>query len=156
MTKLIASTLIALTLAMSGCGTTKLTQEETQRLASINRSSPDLKFVAEGRIVSTRIGRPPAKASAADTIGMNAGSSALGAASTLIGLHQSVRNMRDVFHITYTTPTSDKPQEFYTELIPGRPDLYTKGKYFRFFQTKDRLQWLRLFETEEEFNAFNQ
>ena len=144
--------LLALVLAATGCATTG-SQELGQQLHNAKKSDHFLKEVVDGRIVSVRVGARGSRDSILE-LGSHSGNAAVAGVAAMSHAASLIDSTRTVFWITYKAKADAAPKVFHSFMVPSRPDLYTEGTLFRHIKTKDGYEYLRRFDSEEEFNKF--
>lgn len=153
MLKIVKIVAIALAVVLAGCSS--LSREEMVKVGSLTRATGQFKSISEGRIVETRIGKPPAQTSFTDTVALGTKSQALQGIGLVLGTIDLIEQSADVFYVKYKEIDTDQEKLMFSRTVPARPDLYIPGNLFRHFVTHDGVSYIRLFNTEEEFQAFN-
>ena len=153
MLKFVKIVALALTVGLAGCST--LSQEEITKVRNLTRATGQFKSITEGRIIETRIGKPPAQTTLTDTVALGTKSQTLQGIGLVLGTIDLLDKSADVFYVKYKELDSDQEKLIFSRSIPTRPDLFTEGNLFRHFVTKEGVSYIRLFYTEEEFQAFN-
>ena len=155
MLKIAKAALVAIAIGLTGCAT--VSQEKAAQIESLKRSSGGFTLIAEGRIVSTHIGKAPAEvATAKDTVGLATKSTTIRGASLVLGALEILENNKDLFHIRYKEEGSDEEKLVLSQYVPQRPDQWKTGMLFRYFETRDGYHFLRGFNNEADFQVFNQ
>lgn len=153
MLKFIKLVALALAFGLAGCST--MSQDEIAKVRSLTRATGQFKTIDEGRILETRIGKPPAQTTVTDTVALGTKSQALQGIGLVLGTIDLIDKSADVFYVKYKEVGTDQEKLIFSRSIPIRPDLFTEGNLFRHFVTKDGVSYIRMFYTEEEFQAFN-
>lgn len=153
MLKFVKIVALALAIGLAGCST--VSQEELTKVRSLTRATGQFKSITEGRIVETRIGKPPVQTSLTDTVALGTKSQALQGIGLVLGTIDLIDKSADVFYVKYKEIGSDHEKLMYSRTVPARPDLFTEGNLFRHFVTQDGFSYIRLFYSEDEFQAFN-
>jgi len=155
MLKFVKLAVLATAIGLAGCGT--VSKDKAAEIESLKRSTGNFTLVAEGRIVGTRIGKPPAElATLTNTVGFATSSTTIQGASLVLGALEIFEKNKDVFHIRYKELGSDEEKLVLSQYVPPRPDLWKTGMLFRYFETKDGYHFLSGFNTEKDFQVFNQ
>lgn len=151
MLKLIKIAMLAVAVGLTACGT--MTQEQLNEMGRKTRADNDYKVIIEGRIKEARIGKPPRDVKATDTIGLATKSDTLQGAFLVVGVIDLIEKSQDVMHVTYTDYATGEEKL----LAPAPRNLtnFQPGTLFRYFQTTNNSNYLRVFKTEEDFAAFN-
>ena len=158
MRKFIKIGCVAFTLALTGCGTTSVAQHN--ELASMTRSTGQFKFVAEGTIVETRVVTKESAAasttSVKDSIGLGTKSNALQGVTLALSALELLEGDTKVLEIKYKDHKTGDEMTTYSQAIPRKMDKFQPGRLFRYFETQSSMSFLRSYDTEADFNKFNQ
>lgn len=158
MLKFIKIGCVAFTLALTGCGTTSVAQHN--ELASMTRSTGQFKFVAEGTIVETRVVTKESAAasttSVKDSIGLGTKSNALQGVTLALSALELLEGDTKVLEIKYKDHKTGDEMTTYSQAIPRKMDKFQPGRLFRYFETQSSMSFLRSYDTEADFNKFNQ
>jgi hypothetical protein len=158
MLKFIKIGCVAFTLALTGCGTTSVAQHN--ELASMTRSTGQFKFVAEGTIIETRVVTKESAAasttSVKDSIGLGTKSNALQGVTLALSALELLEGDTKVLEIKYKDHKTGDEMTTYSQAIPRKMDKFQPGRLFRYFETQSSMSFLRSYDTEADFNKFNQ
>ena len=158
MLKFIKIGCVAFTLALTGCGTTSVAQHI--ELASMTRSTGQFKFVAEGTIIETRVVTKESAAasttSVKDSIGLGTKSNALQGVTLALSALELLEGDTKVLEIKYKDHKTGDEMTTYSQAIPRKMDKFQPGRLFRYFETQSSMSFLRSYDTEADFNKFNQ
>ena len=158
MLKFIRIGCVAFTLALTGCGTTSVAQHN--ELASMTRSTGQFKFVAEGTIIETRVVTKESAAasttSVKDSIGLGTKSNALQGVTLALSALELLEGDTKVLEIKYKDHKTGDEMTTYSQAIPRKMDKFQPGRLFRYFETQSSMSFLRSYDTEADFNKFNQ
>ena len=158
MLKFIKIGCVAFALALTGCGTTSVAQHN--ELASMTRSTGKFKFVAEGTIIETRVVTKESAAasttSVKDSIGLGTKSNALQGVTLALSALELLEGDTKVLEIKYKDHKTGDEMTTYSQAIPRKMDKFQPGRLFRYFETQSSMSFLRSYDTEADFNKFNQ
>lgn len=158
MLKFIKIGCVAFTLALTGCGTTSVAQHN--ELASMTRSTGQFKFVAEGTIIETRVVTKESAAasttSVKESIGLGTKSNALQGVTLALSALELLEGDTKVLEIKYKDHKTGDEMTTYSQAIPRKMDKFQPGRLFRYFETQSSMSFLRSYDTEADFNKFNQ
>ncbi len=149
---------VAFALLLTGCST--LSVAEQNEITSMKRSSGDFKLVAEGTIISTRVvTKESASASTPavkDSVGLATKSNTLQGVTLALSAIELLEGGSKLFEIRYNDHQTGEEMVTFSHIIPKRIESYQPGRLFRYFETKNKIAFLRSFDTEAEFQKFNQ
>ena len=158
MLKFIKIGCVAIVLGLTGCGTTSVAQHN--ELASMTRSTGKFKFVAEGTIIETRVVTKESAAastpSVKDSVGLTTKSNTLQGVTLALSALELLSGDTKVLEIKYKDYKTGEEMTTYSQAIPRKMDKFQPGRLFRYFETERSYSFLRSFDTEADFNKFNQ
>lgn len=158
MLKFIKIGCVAFALALTGCGTPSVAQHN--ELASMTRSTGQFKFVAEGTIIETRVvtkeSAVASTPSVKDSIGLGTKSNALQGVTLALSALELLEGDTKVLEIKYKDHKTGDEMTTYSQAIPRKMDKFQPGRLFRYFETQSSMSFLRSYDTEADFNKFNQ
>ena len=158
MLKFIKIACVALSFALTGCGTVSVAQQN--ELRAMTRSSGKYRHIAEGTIISTRVvtkeSAVASTPSVKDSIGLATKSNTLGGLTLAISTLELLGEETKFLEIKYKNFQTGEEMTTFSRVIPERMDKFQPGSLFRYFDTQRGFSLLRSFDSEEDFQKFNQ